>query len=90
MDILEQRDVIRFFCGGSCDVSPDKQGRIVIPQSLRNYAGLEKEIMVIGAMNKAEVWDKAKWEERNSSQLTSDAIIGIMRAAKKNIKDGEM
>jgi len=40
---------------------PDSQGRIGIPQTLRNYAGLEKEVVIIGVHNRAEIWDAEKW-----------------------------
>lgn len=83
MDTVEQRNVIRFFCGGSANAAIDKQGRINIPLSLRSYAGLDRDVMIIGAMNKVEIWDKQRWETLNNTELTSAAIIDIMRAAKK-------
>lgn len=42
---------------------PDSQGRIVIPQALRQYAGLTKEIVIIGVHNRAEIWDAGAWKE---------------------------
>lgn len=46
---------------------PDKQGRIFISQQLREHANIEGEVVVIGAANRAEIWDKATWESFNSS-----------------------
>lgn len=83
MDTVEQRNVIRFFCGGSSNTPIDKQGRINLPLSLREYAGLEKDVMIVGALNKVELWDKQRWEALNSKELTSAAIIDIMRASKR-------
>lgn len=42
---------------------PDKQGRIFITQQLRDYAGITEDVVVIGAENRAEIWNRAKWEE---------------------------
>ena len=61
----------RFFFSGACELEADKQGRILIPQHLREYAGLEKDVMVIGASNRAEIWDKAKWDSLNGNVTQS-------------------
>ena len=52
---------IRYFISGAeeCNV---KNGRITIPQNLREVAGLEKEVVLIGAMKRFEIWDREKWE----------------------------
>ena len=67
----------RFICANACEIIPDKQGRILIPQALRDIAKLEKDVVVIGVLNKAEIWDKAKWEEQNESfaQSSMDALM---------------
>ena len=59
------------------EVEPDKQGRILIPQSLREHAGLEKDVTVIGAAVRAEIWDTARWNAYNESQ-TDEAIEASM------------
>ena len=51
----QARDYIRVFLSGASDEVPDKQGRITIPQNLRDYAGLEKELTVIGEIGRAHV-----------------------------------
>ncbi len=53
---------LRFFVGGAVEVVPDKQGRILIPPSLRGYAGLDRDVVIIGMPNRFEIWDRGKWE----------------------------
>jgi len=56
-------DFLRYFVGGSVEVVPDKQGRILIPPSLRAYAGLEKDIVIIGMLKRFEIWSVDRWTE---------------------------
>lgn len=58
-------------------MEPDKQGRILIPQSLRDHAKLTKDVTVIGASSRAEIWDSVHWNEFNST-LTEDSIAEAM------------
>jgi MraZ protein len=48
---------------GASREMPDKQGRVTIPGVLRTYASIEREVTVIGALNRFEIWDTARWEE---------------------------
>lgn len=57
------RDYLRVFLSGAVDQEPDKQGRIVVPPMLREYAHLEDEIVVIGVGTRAEIWNKTAWNE---------------------------
>lgn len=59
----QARDYIRVFLSGASDEVPDKQGRVTIPPALRTYAGLERELAVIGAGARAEIWDAQAWNE---------------------------
>jgi MraZ protein len=52
----------RVFFASASDEVPDKQGRITIPPHLREYAGLSKDCVVIGASTRVEIWDQAAWE----------------------------
>ena len=58
----QARDYLRVFLSGASDEVPDKQGRITIPPALRTYAGLERDLAVIGAGQRVEIWDAAAWE----------------------------
>lgn len=66
------RDIQRFLFANAVVVEPDKQGRILIPSSLRESAGLTKDVVVIGVMNKAEIWDKERWLKMSESINTED------------------
>jgi MraZ protein len=55
------RDYLRVFLSGASDEIPDKQGRVTIPATLREYAGLSRDCTVIGAGSRVEVWDSAAW-----------------------------
>ena len=52
----------RVFFASAHDEIPDKQGRVTIPPHLREYAGLDRELVVIGASTRVEIWDKQAWE----------------------------
>lgn len=52
----------RLMLGGAIDFDLDNQGRVLIPEHLRKYAGLGKKIAVVGLWSRAEIWDEAKWE----------------------------
>ena len=59
----DARKFVRFFLAGAALVEVDKQGRILIPPVLRTFAGLEKDVAVVGVGNRVEIWDKARWDE---------------------------
>ncbi len=67
----------RFILSGASDVDTDKQGRIILPAYLRQYAGLGASVIVAGLYSRVEIWDKAKWEtfsqesQMNSSEIAS-------------------
>ena len=63
----------RFFSGEAVDTSADSQGRVAIPANLREYAGLDKETVVIGAGEWIEIWSKPRYESM-SDELTDDMI----------------
>ena len=48
---------------------PDSQSRILVPQTLREYAGLGRDVVITGSSNKAKIWDKETWERRSAPQL---------------------
>jgi MraZ protein len=62
----EVKDFMRFVFSTAAECELDKQGRILIPPALRERAGINKSVMVVGIINKLEIWDKAVWEARKS------------------------
>lgn len=59
----EARKFNRLYFSGACEVVCDKQGRILIPQYLKEYADIQKGVMVIGVSNRIEIWSKEKWKQ---------------------------
>ncbi len=56
-------DFRRFFLGNSCECMCDRQDRIRIPKSLREYANLEKDIVLVGNLDRFEIWDRTQWDK---------------------------
>ncbi|MDO4241380.1 MAG: division/cell wall cluster transcriptional repressor MraZ [Microbacteriaceae bacterium] len=77
------RDYMRVFLSGAHDETPDRQNRVTIPQTLRSYAGLDRELAVIGSGSRAEIWDAAAWQqyltaqEQNFSDIAEEVIPGL-------------
>lgn len=69
----QARDYLRVFLSGASDEIPDKQGRVSIPATLRTYAGLDREVAVIGAGTRVEIWDVQSWETYLAEQESSYA-----------------
>jgi len=68
-------NVARSFFGGALDITLDRQGRFAIPQTLRDYASLQREVVVVGMYSRIEIWDREKWQEINqagAAALTGD------------------
>ena len=62
------RDYVRMFFAGASNETPDKQGRITVPPMLRDYASLQRDCIVIGAMNRVEIWDATSWQTYSDEQ----------------------
>lgn len=73
----KRRDIERFFFSGAVEVVPDRQGRIVISANLREYAKLDKNIVVVGASDHAEIWDEAVWKQE-FDKLSPESVARIM------------
>ncbi len=58
----EARSFARIMLAGAMEVSPDKLGRILLPDYLKNYAGFNKNVVICGLSNRLEIWDKKKWD----------------------------
>ncbi|MCR4653054.1 MAG: division/cell wall cluster transcriptional repressor MraZ [Eubacterium sp.] len=96
-DILEQklatlpltssadaRNIVRFLVNGATDCELDKQGRILVPSTLREYAGLTKDVILAGTLSYIEVWDKDRWGKTHSFD-DMDAITQSLRDSGINI-----
>ena len=73
----DNRQFVRFFLAGAAEVEVDKQGRILLPAHLREFAGLEKDVVLVGVGSRVEIWSKDKWEAMNSD-ADMDEITGAM------------
>ena len=63
----------------AADCEPDGQGRILIPAKLREYAGLTREVVVIGSFDRAEIWNAQRWTEIEEEALSSDSLEKAMQ-----------
>lgn len=61
----DARKFSRFFFAGAADCEVDKQGRILIPSVLREFAGLKKEVVLVGVLNRIEIWSRERWLGEN-------------------------
>lgn len=76
LPIAKARKLQRFYSANYvCE--PDSQGRILLPQSLRTYAGITKDVIVAGIQRRAEIWDAEEWRKYNE-KVTTDDITEIM------------
>lgn len=76
----EARKFARFFLAGAAQVEVDKQGRILLPASLREFAGLDKDVVLVGVGSRIEIWSREKWEDMNS-----DGDMDDIAAAMENL-----
>ncbi|WP_018132735.1 division/cell wall cluster transcriptional repressor MraZ [Effusibacillus pohliae] len=71
----DARAFVRFFFSGASECDLDKQGRVLIPSTLREYAKLERDCVVIGVSNRVEIWAKEAWESYSNDAADSFAAI---------------
>ncbi len=77
MPYVKQRKMRPLFAyAAKCEI--DAQGRILLPQNLRDYAGLIKNVTVVGSNNHAEFWDSESWAEINKLETTPENIAAVM------------
>ena len=73
------RDFVRFFLSGAIECEIDKQGRFLVASNLREYASMEKEVIIIGVGTRIEFWSKDKWKKYNSSDnISADELAENM------------
>ncbi|MCL4358295.1 MAG: division/cell wall cluster transcriptional repressor MraZ [Patescibacteria group bacterium] len=69
------RAFARLLLSGAFETEVDKQGRILIPENLRQYAGLSKRVVSVGIQNRIEIWDEKKWDEyKKTSEENAEEI----------------
>ena len=62
----DARAFVRFFFAGACECELDKQGRILMPNNLKDYAKIDKELVIIGVSTRIEIWSREEWNKFNS------------------------
>lgn len=73
------RAFIRHFCANATECEFDKQGRIVVPNELKEYAGISKDLVTMGAMKKIEIWSRDVWETPdNEGKMDSEEFAGAL------------
>jgi MraZ protein len=73
------RAFARLMLAGAMDVPMDKQGRVILPEYLRNFAGIKKATIIAGLYNRLELWDEARWQSyKNSTEKESSEIAERM------------
>ena len=66
-----ERQAARSYFSGATEITPDKQGRVAIPQNLRDYAHLDREVIVAGSFDHIEIWDAQAFRERDATGIAS-------------------
>jgi MraZ protein len=81
------REFTRIFLNGAIEVEPDVAGRILVPQNLKNYAGLNKDIVLAAAVDKIEIWDKAEYQKFFETYSPEDfsALAQIVMVGKNQL-----
>ena len=74
----DARKFARFFFAGAAAVELDKQGRILLPPVLREYADLQKDVVLVGVLNRVEIWSKDRWLENSYDEDEMDEIAEHM------------
>ena len=78
MTSKDARKFSRFFFAGAAACELDKQGRIQLPPVLREYAGLTKDVVLVGVLSRVEIWDKERWQENPYDEDEMDEIAEHM------------
>ena len=67
----------RFLIGNASECEMDAQGRLLLPEKLRKFAGMEKHIVLIGQLNKFEIWNEQSWKDKESEWMSGDDAEGL-------------
>ncbi len=82
----EHRALLRLTFSGASEIVPDRQGRILVPPYLREYAGLENECVIVGVGNSIEIWSRDGWAQQ--LQMLNDSTQNAARFAALNLATG--
>ncbi|HZK01358.1 MAG TPA: division/cell wall cluster transcriptional repressor MraZ [Anaerovoracaceae bacterium] len=74
----DARAFVRYFFSSAVECEIDKQGRLTLPQNLKEHARIEKDVVTIGVMSRVEIWSKAEWEDYGDNNLSYDEIAEKM------------
>ena len=75
LPVSKATGLYRYFCAGADVSEPNAQGRILIPDHLRQHACLEKEAVIIGCGTRVEIWNREKWEAYNDEENYVDQVL---------------
>ena len=78
----ESRRFNRMFFSGAVEILPDKQGRFIIPEYLKDFAGIKKDVVVLGVSSRIEIWERRVWEDfyntsRDSFEQTAENLLDV-------------
>lgn len=78
----DNRAFNRLFFSGAAEVETDRQGRVLIPQNLREHAAIEKEVMIIGVSDRVEVWSEQAWKTYSNAvkatfEQTAEKLVDL-------------
>ena len=69
------RSITRFFCSCAMNADLDKQGRFLVNKNIREFAEIERDVMIIGVSDRIEIWSKEKWDEYSKAEYSDDNIM---------------
>lgn len=72
---LANRQFVRYLLGSASEAELDRQGRFLVPQSLREYASMQRDVVIVGVINKLEVWSKERWADYLAQAVTDEADL---------------
>ena len=75
---MSQSKAMRPLFANAAKCELDSQGRIVVPQKLRKYAGLDKDVVIIGVSNRAEIWNAERWAALEAEELNPENLAAVM------------
>lgn len=80
LPVAKERHIRRYFYAGACEAGVDAQGRVTLSQIYRDFAGLEKDVVIVGNRSHLELWSAEKWDEEQKligSEDVTNELIGM-------------